>query len=147
MMLSHSNLFRNLEDILYWIISTIEIFRLQLEESRGVFRGFSMAGILLAMLVYHKLLAKMWISPLERVINSGKIRLTKWKKVLRMKISRWGSVLRFYGRSNGKKENSGSKKKAKPYGHGIGNHGSFGDDAGSGGEQSSVKNEAGHISA
>lgn len=134
MIINHSPLFMEIEDVFYWIISTLGIFHLQLVESQGVLRGFSMAGILLAMFFYHKLIAKLWICPVERAIQWGKIRLTKVKKMLRMKGKAWGCILYIFRRGNDKKKDQGSKKKAKSFSHDTGDHGSSGNDAGSGGE-------------
>ena len=43
--LDHPALVRDLEDALYWVISTLLIFDLQLGKGRGIFRGFSIAAV------------------------------------------------------------------------------------------------------
>lgn len=140
------------EDIFYWILSTIGIFRLQLQESNGVTRGFSMAAILLTMLFYHTFIEKLWLLPVEEMLTLVKRRLTYVRKKLRIKIEKHKKVkseeerhnkakekeakdkaVRAGGRKGrGKEKNPNPKKETESAGNAAGNHGSACHDAGGG---------------
>ena len=125
----HSGFMRNLEDGLYWIIATPAIFNLLQKESQGVFRGFSIAGILIAMFLYHKILARPWILWMESKMAVVKRRLTKRGKVLKIKEEGQRNILIFHRRNNGKEKNSSAKEKSKPLRNADGFDGSPCDDA------------------
>ncbi|MBR5579455.1 MAG: spore cortex biosynthesis protein YabQ [Lachnospiraceae bacterium] len=132
--LDHPALIRDLEDALYWVISTLLILELQFEEGGGIFRGFSIVAVFLTMLLYHKILSPFWISPLERWIERLKIPLTKVTKMLRIKLKKQMTCLMSNRREHGKKKSSGSKKKTKHPGNHSGHDGSVCYDAGSNGK-------------
>lgn len=106
MLIVHSPMISALEDALYWLIATPAIFCLLQTESQGVFRGFSVMGILLSLFLYHNFLAKLWLPWIEKIIVMGKRRLTKGKKILRIIGGKLGKKLKFHRRSNGKEKNS-----------------------------------------
>ncbi|MBB5196960.1 spore cortex biosynthesis protein YabQ [Anaerocolumna cellulosilytica] len=52
-LVSHNNFFVALEDLLYWMVSSVLIFRMMYQQNNGIIRGFSIMGMLLGMLIYH----------------------------------------------------------------------------------------------
>lgn len=130
MCFSHPTIIRDLEDALYWVISTLLILELQMEDGKGIFRGFSIGTVFLTMIIYHKVLAVLWIPRLELLINRIKNPLTKGLKVLRMKVRKQITNLLSNRRKYGKEENSGTKEKAESSGNDIGYDGGSCYDAG-----------------
>ena len=50
--IEHDSVWISIEDILYWVFSAVLIFRMMYEMNNGIIRGFSMAGVLLGMIIY-----------------------------------------------------------------------------------------------
>ena len=48
-LIKHKNIVASIEDIFFWMYSSIIIFEMQLEQSDGVLRGFCILGMLLGM--------------------------------------------------------------------------------------------------
>ena len=115
----HKNFLISLEDLVYWMYVTIMIFQLQLEQSNGVLRGFSMLGIFLGMMIYNKLLGEKIIFQAEKWIGFSKRRLTSIKKMLKMKLCKQKRVSGINRREHGKKKNSSKKKKTESSGNDI----------------------------
>lgn len=49
---NHGAVWMSIEDIFYWTISAVLIFRMMYELNNGIIRGFSLIGILLGMVIY-----------------------------------------------------------------------------------------------
>ena len=112
-MISHRNFVISVEDFLFWIYATLVIFRLQLEQSDGVLRGFSVLGMLLGMFLYNKLLGERLVSLAEKGIASSKRRLTERTKMFKIKLSKHGDVFKKIRSEHGRKKNSGKEKEAE----------------------------------
>ena len=130
-LISHKNFVIAIEDFFFWIYATLIIFRLQLEQSSGVFRGFSVLGMFLGMLLYNKLLGKRLVSLAEKGIAITKRQLTERTKMFKIKLSKHGDVFKKSRSKHGRKKNSGKKKEAEQFGNAVSNDGSVGYDVGS----------------
>lgn len=125
---SHHKFIIDVEDIVYWIICTYLIFRLQLNLADGITRGFVIVTVFVGMGLYHMVFARWWISPVRKWVNKLKQWLTRAKEKFRMKKNTTDGREEMYG----EKKNSYSKKKAKQPGDGSCNHDSTcNDDRGS----------------
>lgn len=58
MLISHNHWIKNIEDLCYWIYAAALLFKLQYEQSNGVFRGFSVLGVSLGMMIYYNLIGR-----------------------------------------------------------------------------------------
>ena len=82
----HGNIIISIEDLFFWIYAGIIIFELQLEQSNGVLRGFSILGMLLGMFLYSKLLGERLLFAAEKGSVVFKRQLTKLGKVFKMNL-------------------------------------------------------------
>lgn len=133
-MISHKNFVISIEDFFFWVYATLIIFRLQLEQSNGVLRGFSVLGMILGMFLYNKLLGKQLVSLAEKGIASFKRRLTERIKMFKIKLSKHGDVFKKSRSKHGRKKNSGKEKEAEQFGNAVSNDGSAGDAVGGSGK-------------
>ncbi|MDO5294762.1 MAG: spore cortex biosynthesis protein YabQ [bacterium] len=72
--IKHPWFFVALEDLIFWLLSGIVIFRMMYEMNNGTIRGFSVLGMFLGMIVYNKSLSPFFvkgISSLFILINKG----------------------------------------------------------------------------
>ena len=134
LLISHSNLLVSIEDFFFWIYAALLIFRIQLEQSDGVLRGFSILGMILGMFLYHKLLGEPMVFLAEKGIGITKRRLTESTKMFKMKLSKHCDVFEKNRSKHGRKKNPGKKKEAKQSGNAVSNDGSAGNDAGGSGK-------------
>ena len=58
MCISHSAFFIAVEDIVFWSISGVLIFIMIYERNNGTIRGFSIAAIVIGMILYHYLVSE-----------------------------------------------------------------------------------------
>lgn len=65
----HSRLLVAIEDILFWVISSIFIFIMMYIENDGIIRGFSIMGMLLGMILYNILLSKYIVNGISYILN------------------------------------------------------------------------------
>ena len=118
---SHRNIIISIEDLLFWIYAGIIIFELQLEQSNGVLRGFSILGMLLGMFLYSKLLGERLLFVAEKGSVVFKRQLTEFGKVFKMNLGRQKSVSKNVRRKHGRKKEKKEDEKANPsgsdYGH------------------------------
>lgn len=67
--IKHSRIIITGEDILYWIVCGLLIFRMFHNENDGVLRGFSAIGIVLGMLICQCTISKLLVKYLSLIIN------------------------------------------------------------------------------
>ena len=127
---SHGNIMISIEDLFFWFYAGIVIFELQLEQSNGVLRGFSILGMLLGMFLYNKILGEKLIFVAEKGSTVFKRRLTKFGKVFKMNLSRKKSVSKNLRRKHGGKKKKKEDKNANPSGSDSGYDGSYSDACG-----------------
>lgn len=135
-LIHHNGVFISIEDLFFWTYSTIIIFELQLEQSDGVLRGFSILGMLLGMFLYNKILGERLVFLAEKGIGFFKRRLTETGKMFKIKLCKHLGVSKNNRRRNGKKKDSSKKKETEQPGNAAGNYGSIGDVSGSSCKQS-----------
>lgn len=90
----HNLLFISLEDIVYWIYLAVEVFLLMYRESNGMMRWFSVVGALTGILVYRKLLGRLYVRFVSRLLKKivqrikriFKIRLKSDRKILKIRL-------------------------------------------------------------
>lgn len=120
----HGNIIISIEDLFFWIYAGIIIFELQLEQSNGVLRGFSILGMLLGMFLYSKLLGERLLFAAEKGSVVFKRQLTKLGKVFKMNLRKQKSVSKNVRRKHGRKKKKKETKKGNPSGSDSGYDGS-----------------------
>ena len=128
----HKNRTVSLEDFFFWMYASCMIFQLQLKQSNGILRGFSILGVMIGMLLYNTLLGERLVGMAEKGIGFTKRRLTERKKVLKIKLCKKCDAFRKSRSEHGREKNPYKKKEAEQPGDVAGNEGGIGYDAGSG---------------
>ncbi len=67
--IKHSNFLIALEDILFWVVSSIIIFVMLYEQNDGSIRGFAILGMVLGMILYNLTLSRLLVKYLSMSIN------------------------------------------------------------------------------
>ncbi len=67
--MKHNNFLITIEDIIYWITSSILIFRMMYQQNNGIIRGFSIMAMLLGMLLYHEVLSEGLVTIVSGILN------------------------------------------------------------------------------
>ncbi|WP_271714284.1 spore cortex biosynthesis protein YabQ [Anaeromicropila herbilytica] len=67
--IEHSKFMVALEDVLFWILSSVFIFMMMYIENDGIIRGFSIMGMLLGMIIYNLLLSKYIVNGISFLLN------------------------------------------------------------------------------
>jgi spore cortex biosynthesis protein YabQ len=65
----HNSIIVGMQDIIYWVISSILIFRMMYQQNDGVIRGFSILAMLLGMILYHNLISDKLVKIIADSIN------------------------------------------------------------------------------
>ena len=126
-LITHKNFVISIEDFFFWVYATLIIFQLQLEQSNGVLRGFSVLGMMLGMFLYNKLLGKRVVCLAEKGIGITKRQLTERTKMFKIKLCKHHDVFRKNRSKHGRKKNSGKKEEAKQLGNAVSNDGGVSD--------------------
>ena len=121
---SHGKIMISIEDLFFWIYAGMIIFELQLKQSNGVLRGFSVLGMLLGMFLYNKLLGERLLLVAEKGSVVFKRQLTKLGKVFKMNLRRQKSVSKNVRRKHGRKKEKKEDKEADSSGSDSGYDGS-----------------------
>ena len=86
-LIPHARWFRDLEDILYWIVCAVQAFRLLFRENDGSIRWYFLAGIALGMIFLYEILGKplkkflLWVRMKRTAKDLGKYeKISKEKK-------------------------------------------------------------------
>lgn len=93
-------------DFLYWCLAGVAAFCVMVQKNSGVLRGFSVAGMLLGMLLYHASLSK-WILKAFTLILRAISTAIRW--FFHLLCTPW----RFFSKKVGKKAQKRLKKKVK----------------------------------
>ena len=112
-LIPHKSIVISLEDFFFWVYASGILFKLQLEQSDGVLRGFSILGILLGMFLYNKLIGERLIFLAEKGIGFTKRQLTERTKMLKIKLCKHQNVSKNHRSKHGRKKNPGKKKEAE----------------------------------
>lgn len=65
----HNSFFVSVEDILYWVISSLLIFHMMYQQNNGIIRGFAILAMLLGMLFYHVCASDTLVELISGIIN------------------------------------------------------------------------------
>ena len=130
-LITHKNIVVSLEDLFFWIYAAGILFKLQLEQSNGVLRGFSILGILSGMFLYNRLIGERLVGLAEKGIGFTKRQLTESVKMLKIKLCKHCNVFENSRSKHGREKNPGKKKEAEQSCNAVSNDGSSGNDGGS----------------
>lgn len=61
-----------IEDLLYWTVSSVLIFRMMYQQNNGIIRGFAILGMFLGMLIYHNLISDPLVELIAGFLNKIK---------------------------------------------------------------------------
>lgn len=67
--IAHNGFFIALEDLIYWVISSLLIFRMMYRQNNGIIRGFAILAMLLGMILYHSALSELLVDMISGMIN------------------------------------------------------------------------------
>ncbi len=70
-LVKHNKIGAGLEDVLYWVISAILIFRMMYRVNDGAIRGFSIVGVVIGMVLYHYSISEFVVKMLTKVVQKG----------------------------------------------------------------------------
>ncbi|MBR5598210.1 MAG: spore cortex biosynthesis protein YabQ [Lachnospiraceae bacterium] len=113
MLIFHVSWMETLEDLVYWVYVTANLFQLQLTKSSGVLRGFSILGVILGMSLYYIILGKTIHKIAQKEILFLKRWLTEKWKLFKINLCKQDCDLKNHRRKNGTKRNSGKKEKTE----------------------------------
>jgi len=122
----HKNIFISIEDIFFWMYSAVIMFEMQLEQSSGVLRGFSIAGMILGMYLYNKILGERLLRLAEKGITLFKRQLTGVIKMFKINLCKHDGVSEKSRRKHGKRKDTDKKKETEQAEYSRGNSGSNG---------------------
>lgn len=80
--IAHNVVWISVEDIIYWAISAVLIFRMMYQMNDGVIRGFSILGILLGMIIYKYSISDYVVRGISFVLNKIKQFVEKVIRIL-----------------------------------------------------------------
>ena len=123
-LISHKNIVISIEDLFFWIYAAIIIFELQLEQSDGVLRGFSILGMFVGMFLYNKILGERLVLLAEKGISLFKRQLTEMGKVFKIKLCKRRNISEKNRSKHGKKKESCKGKETESTGSSPGCNGS-----------------------
>jgi spore cortex biosynthesis protein YabQ len=67
--IKHNVFFIAIEDIIYWAICSILIFRMMYVQNNGIIRGFSILAMLLGMLIFHNAISDFFVNIISVLIH------------------------------------------------------------------------------
>ncbi len=67
--IKHNGFFLALEDLIFWVVSSVFIFAMMYKENNGIIRGFSVAGMGIGMVLYHYILSDWFVGFVTKLIN------------------------------------------------------------------------------
>jgi spore cortex biosynthesis protein YabQ len=68
-LVSHNSFFVALEDLIYWMVSSVLIFRMMYQQNNGIIRGFSIMGMLLGMLIFHGTISDICVTAISTFLQ------------------------------------------------------------------------------
>ena len=67
-LIKHSNLVVTLEDLIFWLVSSVIIFAMLYEKNNGIIRGFSIGVMLIGMIVYNRTFSELFVKAMLQII-------------------------------------------------------------------------------
>lgn len=77
--INHNGFFIAFEDLIYWVVSSLLIFRMMYRQNNGIIRGFAILAMLLGMILYHSALSEFLVDNISGLIN--KVLALIWKMI------------------------------------------------------------------
>lgn len=65
----HNSFFVAFEDLIYWVISSLLIFRMLYQQNDGIIRGFAIMAMVLGMILYHATLSDWLVDTISAIIH------------------------------------------------------------------------------
>lgn len=86
--IKHNGFFIALEDVLYWVVSSLLIFNMMYKQNNGIIRTFSILAMFIGMMLYYNLLSELLVEKISFILIKIKEIVKKLKKVAYIKIKR-----------------------------------------------------------
>lgn len=67
--IKHSSIILAIEDIIFWIVTSVFIFAMMYTLNNGIIRGFSIMGVSIGMVLYHYLLSELVVGIITKLIQ------------------------------------------------------------------------------
>ncbi len=67
--MKHNGFFVAIEDIIYWVICSVLIFRMMYKQNNGIIRGFSILAMLLGMVIFHYAISDFFVNIISVLIH------------------------------------------------------------------------------
>jgi spore cortex biosynthesis protein YabQ len=64
----HNGFFIAVEDLIFWVMSSLFIFIMMYKENNGIIRGFSIMGMTIGMVLYHYILSELLVNLITKLI-------------------------------------------------------------------------------
>lgn len=113
MLIGHGRFVESMEDTLFWGVATATLFQLQLNQSNGVLRGFSVLGVGLGMFLYYEIFGKFINQKAEKGISCFKRRLTQNYKLFKIKLCKHSHIFERFRRKHGTEKKLLKEKETK----------------------------------
>lgn len=68
--IKHNSVFIAIEDLLFWVVSSVFIFAMMYRQNNGIIRGFSVMGMAIGMILYHYILSELFVNLITKLINT-----------------------------------------------------------------------------
>jgi spore cortex biosynthesis protein YabQ len=65
----HNGFFVAFEDLIYWVVSSLLIFRMMYQQNNGIIRGFAILAMLLGMILYHSIFSEILVDAISGLFN------------------------------------------------------------------------------
>jgi len=65
----HNAIILGVEDLIFWILTSLFIFAMIYEKNDGIIRGFSVIGVTLGMVLYHYIFSDLFVNVLTKLIQ------------------------------------------------------------------------------
>lgn len=80
MLIPHKNIFVDLEDLLYWIVTAWLVFRTLFQFNEGKLRGYAFLGMFLGIIIYTLTIRRLLLYPVKKILPWWKKGINRIKK-------------------------------------------------------------------
>lgn len=96
--IKHNRLVAGMEDVIFWTVSAILIFRMMYQINDGGIRGFAVGGVLIGMILYHYSISDYLVYIIARGIHKGERGIVKvFKFITKPVVWGWRRIKWFVG--------------------------------------------------
>lgn len=93
--IKHNAFVISIQDIIYWVVSSVLIFHMMYNQNNGIIRGFAILAMLLGMIIYHIIFSDFLVDGISGIINKV---ISTIYKIIRKIIHILLSPFRFIGK-------------------------------------------------